>query len=442
MKKKTSTADKKLLVLQKELSERIFHFTSFIDISLGDGSAKAGNKLLESIQNSPIDIWGDLKNINLSRYHVGRALPFFYEYAYHARCIEGIDWVDWDLDYIDAIFREFLEITDTYGIVSAGNGDPGWGMLKTMAQDIYRKSPLWEMMELCDARHRLDFDDEILIDEIVILSGMNEKSVKNALNLEGENKLISEDGVWVKSTEALRWLQSRKTGFIKTTFVSFETDRLPEKLSYMEISPFIKSRVEKFYGDACEEFRFDQAAKLLNYTRDQLWGITEDVEKISVKDTHRIANVIKVDPAWFTEQVFSALFPEQMELILYKNRIEYKYLPDSQEQAHIDIVLTEKGIKNGYIDIPEKFSDFFPKDSFADRSKDEQGKLIELRFGKEVRNTDMCVKSSITISPRARFGSYLNKVVNAKPGDKIRFIRIEERIYELKFLSSINEPIS
>jgi len=436
MKKTPLTVDKYFLKLQKELSERILHFATFIDASLGDGFGKTGNKLLNSIQNNPIDTWDDSEKVNLSSYRVGRAFPFFYEYAYHARCTEGIDWSDWDVDNIDATFREFLEVTDTFAVVSAGNGDPDWGLMKTVTQDIYRKSPLWEMMDLCDARHSIDFDDEILIDEIVILANMNEKSVKNALNIEGENQLISEDGVWVKNTEALRWLQSRKMGFIRTTFISFDKDKLPEMLNYMEISPFIKSRLEKFYDDSCENFRFDQAAKLLNYTRDQLWGITEDVEKIPVKDTHHIAKVIKVDPVWFTEQVFTALFPEQMEFILYKNSIEYEKFTDQQEQPHIDIVLTEKGIKNGYIDIPEKLSNFFPKDAFGDRSKDKQGNPIELRFGTEVRNTDMRVKSSITISPRARFGSYLNKTVNAKPGDKIQLVRVDKRIYELKFISN------
>lgn len=424
------TVDKDFLKLKKELAERILHFASFIDASLGDGMGKIGNDLLTLIENRPIDTWSDPEKLNISNYRVGQAFPFLYEYAYHARCVEGIDWDDFHIDNIDATFREFLEVTDTFAVVSAGNSDPDWGTMKTVTQDIWRKSPLWEMMELCDARHSIDFDDEVLINDIVILSGMNEKSVKNALNLEGENQLVSKDGQWIKKDEALRWLRSRKTGFKETSFVSFGEDLVPDRLSYMEIAPFIKSRLEKFYDADCQDFRFDQAAKLLDYNRDQLWAITENVEKIPVKDTHRIAKVIKVDPVWFTEQVFAALFPEQMEMILFKNIIEYEHITDQKEQPQIEITLTEKGIKNGYIDIPAKFSDFFPEDSFADRAQDKKGKPVELRLGSEVRNSDIREKSSVTISPRARFGAYF-KSANAKPGDKIRMIKLDERIFEL-----------
>ena len=49
---------------------------------------------------------------------------------------------------------------------------------------------------------------------------------------------------------------------------------------------------------------------------------------------------------------------------------------------------------------------------------------IELRFGNEIRDTDTRIKSSISISPRARFGGYFNEVINAKPGDMLRIIKV------------------
>jgi len=427
--------------LQYELAERIIHLSAFIDTCFGFGNGQYGKRLIEPIDEKEVYLYGaDFDRgcpIDLTKYRIGRNLPFFYEYVYHARCVQGIDWDDWDIDSSDALFREFLQLTDLYAITSStGNAFPEWGIANSiMNGEEWRKSGLWEMMDLCDARHRLDFDEEVGISDIALLSGMNEKSVSNALRAEGENRLHSKDDETIESKEALRWLRSRKSGFKKTTFVSFDQEDLPESLGYMEIAPFINSRLVKFYGSTCENFYLDSAAKLLNYSREQITDITENVEKLPIKDIKKIAEIMKVDPAWFTEQVFSALFPEQMEMILYKKVIEYEVIQENQEKPFIEVTLTEKGIKNGYIDIPQKLSEFFPADSFYDRSKDKPGKAIELRLGTEVRNTDMRVKSSITISPKARFGSYLNKVVKAKAGNKIHFIKIDERVFELKFIS-------
>ncbi len=107
---------------------------------------------------------------------------------------------------------------------------------------------------------------------------------------------------------------------------------------------------------------------------------------------------------------------------------------DEQEKPFIEVNLTEKVIKNGNTDIPEKLSKFFPPDFFGDRAADKQGNSIELLFGSEVRNTDIRVKSSVTISPRARFGGYFNKVINAKPGDTLRIIKVDDRIFEIKHI--------
>jgi hypothetical protein len=263
---------------------------------------------------------------------------------------------------------------------------------------------------------------------------MNEKSVRNALRDEGENKLHSLDGENIESAEALRWMRGRKSGFRETTFISFDKDKLPENLRYMEIAPFIRERLEKFSDRNVGSFLYADAAESLGYSCEQIWSIIDNVDNLPIKDTHRIAKVIKVDPVWFTNQVFSALFPEQMEMILFKKEIEYEDFLDEQERPYIEVNLTDKGIKNGYIDIPEKLSKFFPKDCFGDRATDKQGNPIELRFGSEVRNTDIRVKSSITISPRARFGGYFNKVINAKPGDTLRIIKIDDRIFEIKHI--------
>lgn len=422
--------------LQIELADRILHLVAFIDSALGIGDSSLGSRLLESVGDSGVNVyWEESESIDINKYRIGRVLPFFYNYAYHARCIQGVEWDDWGGDNLDQIFREFLEITDTYGVVTSTGNFASWGAIKTSmrGESIWRSSPLWEMMNICDARHSLDFEQKITIADIALLANMNEKSVRNALSIESDSKLHSEDGETVKNSEALRWLLDRKSGFRETTFVSFDGEQLPESLGYMEIAPFIRSRLEKLY-ETKEISWVEKSEKLLGYTRDQIFSIINDIEKLPIKDTQRIAKVIKVDPVWFTEQVFSALFPQQMELILYKKQIDYTKVADQQDNPFIEVPLTEKGIKNGYIDIPEKFSDFFPKDCFCDRTTGKQGESIELRFGSEVRSTDMIIKSSITISPRARFGGYFNKSIMAKPDDILKITRIYDRIFELKHI--------
>jgi hypothetical protein len=435
---KRSDVDSQLKKLERELAERIVHLAAFLDFSFGGDRRGYGLQLIEARDKSGFDLGGDdFDLVDLTKYRIGRALAFFYDYAYHARCVQGIEWDDWKVDHIDQVFREFLEITDTFGVVTSTGNDPTWGTMIFGSGEVkWRKSPLWEMMELCDARQKLDFEKQVSVIDIALLANMNEKSVRNALRAEGENQLVSEDGENIDSAEALRWLRGRKSGFRETTFVSFDQEELPETLRYIEISPFITARLQKYSDQSVGDFLYADAAQQLGYSREQLWAILDNIENLPIKDVQRIAKVIKVDPAWFTEQVFAALYPEQMELILYKKEITYEVIKDEQEKPYIEVTLTEKGIKNGYIDIPEKFSDFFPKDCFGDRSRDKQGKSIELRLGTEVRKSDMRVKSSITISPRARFGGYFNKVIQAKPGDLLRIIRIEERIFELKYISA------
>ena len=432
--------ENKLKELERELAERILHLAAFLDNCFDNGNGgEFGNNIVKYIDGNTFHLYDEkYDQIDLSKYRIGRSLPYYYDYAYHARCIGGGDSELFDgFDGDKYVFKEFLELTDTFGIVTSTGNDSKWGLMKYLfGEEKWRNSGLWDLNNLLDARRNLDFGDNVSIADIVLLTNMNEKSVRNALRDEGENKLHSPNGEQIESTEALRWMRGRKSGFRETSFIAFDKDVLPTSLRYIDIAPFIQARLEKFYADSSEKFRYDKAANLLGYSHDQLCAIAENIDKIPIGDTHRIAKVIQVDPAWFTEQVFTALYPEQMELILYKKTINFEVITDEKENPYIEVNLTEKGIKNGYIDIPEKSSGFFPKDSFAERATGTLGNLIELRFGNEVRNTDMRVKSSITISPRARFGGYFNKVINAKPGDTLRIIKVDDRVFEIKHIQS------
>lgn len=419
--------------LERELAERLVQLATFLGETLG---TEMDLPLIKS--REPVDkpIWAKPEDIDLSQYRIGRDLPYFFNYAFNARCIEGRgNFEDWGTDYDSRqLFEEFLELTDTEGVKTSAALDVYWGLSRTMEATGKKlkkiESGLWGMLKLCDARYRLDFLKNVTIADIALLANMNERSVMNALRLEGENRLHSVDGEAVKSEEALRWLRGRKSGFRETTFISFKDETVPPNLSFIELAPFIRNRLEKHYGD-----QYWAHADELGYTPEQLNGILENIEALPLKDTQRIARMLKVDPVWFTEQVFTALFPEQMELIMHKSSIEYEDINiDLEDKPFIEITLSEKGIKNGYIDIPKKYASFFPKDCFGDRAKDRQGKPIEIRFGSEVRNTDIRVKSSITISPRARFGGYFNNILHAKAGDTLKIYKEEEeRVFEIKY---------
>jgi hypothetical protein len=432
--------DNKLKELERELAERIIHLAAFLDNCFGNGNgSEFGNNIVKYIDGKIFHLYDEeYDQIDLSKYRIGRCLPYYYDYAFHARCIGGADSEFFDgFDGDEYVFKEFLELTDTFGIVTSVSNDAKWGLMKYHSgKEEWRKSGLWDVSDLFNARRRLDFGDSVTIADIVLLTNMNDKSVRNALRDEGENKLQSFNGEQIESTEALRWMRGRKSGFRETTFIAFDKDELPENLRYIEIAPFIKERLEKFCDHDVGSFRYGDAANRLGYSDEQMWSILDNVDNLPIKDTHRIAKVIKVDPVWFTEQVFTALFPEQMELILYKKEIVYEVNTNEQEKPCIEINLTEKGVKNGYIDIPAIFSEFFPPNCFSDRATGNQGIPIELRFGSEVRSTDMRVKSSITISPRARFGGYFNKVLQAKPRDTLRIIKVDDRIFEIKHIPS------
>ena len=101
---------------------------------------------------------------------------------------------------------------------------------------------------------------------------------------------------------------------------------------------------------------------------------------------------------------------------------------------HIDIKLIESSIRYGRIYFSSTDCDFFPKDSFGDREGDAgEGKPVEFIAGGETYDTDIRVSSSIRLSPRKSFASFL-KLVCAVKGATLRITRISERQYTVDYL--------
>lgn len=414
--------------LELELAARLLCLGAFLNASLGDTAGNSpGNRCLDL----PGDEYGrpwdtDVTEIDVRRYRVGRLLSYLYAYAYEGvrGPIEGCDLVsdrlDWNDEYGDReIFSSFLNVTDTE-VVTNIDGD------KTI---LGPQSGLWDMTRRAMARFALDSGETVSIEQIALLANMNERSVRNALRAEGDGRLESPNGEDVSHEEALRWLRSRRSGFRETVDAARGSDDLPRRLGYAEIGPFIGSRVRKFFPDREEnEYLGDlEAARTIGWTQKRLRAVTEDAGNIRPQDCNDLAKLTRVDPAWLTEQIMYALFPEQMNTVLKRQAV-------NQEVAvpFIEVALTEPQIRNGYLDIPQEHIDFFPADSIGFRPSDSAGKSVEFRYAGISRETDIRQKSALTLSPRIRFESYFKKTLGARPGDAIRIKKVSDRIYELE----------
>lgn len=409
--------------LQEALAARILSLGAFLNISLGDTEGNfPGNRALGLDTNKYGAPWEtELSDINVNKYGVGRMLPFLYDYAYHGkRGADGtLSWDDWGSDYDDReVFGYFLDLTEGDGVF----------MIDASLSDIMATAQFRDMLSRADARQLLDSGEQLTISDIALLAGMNEKSVSNALHAQGEHGLASTDGEHVENNEALRWLLSRRGGFKETTITSFSADSHPDGLTYAEISPFIQDRLKRLYPDGDEDPRLrGKAAKALGWPLERVYAVTQEVGNIRPQDCEALAKVLRVDVAWFTEQVMCALFPKQMARVMFRREFEVE---SSEESPFIEVVLKEKGIRNGYLDIPSDQSGFFPEDCFGGRGSEDKGKELELRYGGTSRMTDIRRKSSLTISPRIRFVNYFNTIA-AKPGDVMRIARVDDGIYEL-----------
>ena len=410
---------------QLELAERILQFGFFIDLCFGDFVGnKPGHRALGIEGNDEIIYSVSPEELDTCKYRIGRILPFLYDYAYNARMAEGaIDWSEWNIEADERyMFGAFVEMTDVENVqcISAEYGYATRGLLP-------------RMLALADARHNLDAGEDLSLHEIALLADMNERSVRNALRIEGENGLHSEDGEKVSAHEALRWLRGRRAGFKETTITVFDSESLPEALTAAELPVFINHRLARLYpphdtdtDDCC--LPVEKAARVIGWPASRVMAVTHDANNIRPHDCTDLAKALRVDPAWFTEQVMCALFPKQMALITYRKQIGD--FEADETHSFIEVPLTENGIKHGYLDIPASLSEFFPADCFGGRGRDERGAEIEIRYGGKSRRTDMRIKSSITISPRARFVSYFSSV-GAKADDIIRIGKIDERTFEL-----------
>ena len=236
-------------------------------------------------------------NLDVHQFPIGQDIPVYYEYAFEARMPRGCDIANWGNEEGLKILEKFIAVpVEGSGFLASG--------------------PIYDMIQLLKARRALDNGDRLSIKQISLLARMTEKSVCNALHANGSNRLkgaSTNKSDTVEHYEALDWLKGRRS-FRPTTFPEFD-EQQPESLSHAEIGKYIKTRLHQLYGD---DDYFEIAAKQLGWENEEsqqlLHNIFKSAAYVRPADCEPLASLIKVDAAWFTEQVMRALFPRQMEL--------------------------------------------------------------------------------------------------------------------------------
>ena len=382
-----------------------------------------------------------VSKINVRATHIGKMLPVFERYAYEGVVSAGYSLRD--LDESDSgsaleLLRDMLNLL--------GNDDPYFDLCLDAAEMFlpYRiqRGKLKEMANRVDARNSLDTESSLTVSDLALLANMNERSVRNAIAA-GELS-VGEQG-YVSHEVAVRWLQGRR-GFKATEFLIFPQDlgELPDSLNAVEIPKFVKTRLRELWTPK-DGIRPDDgwagmsehpdwivaASNACSLSMDRLQEMTRLPLSIKPQECEELAQLMRVDKVWLTYQLMAALFPDQIDMLMNPAAWSAKATTTPADATSLTIVLTDKMIAHGYLDLPMSAKGFFPEDSFGDKPGNEVGGTVNFVYGSHRAASDIRVKSSKTISPRKRFTAWLNTELAARPGDRIRFEKAGPRDYLL-----------
>jgi hypothetical protein len=372
---------------------------------------------------------------------IGRMLPVWVRYAY-----EGVVSAGYGDNAMDTHAGGSLEhLRDMLHLLRAD--DPYFEMCLSAAQsdlpDEFEFGGLADVSERVTARHDLDTEASLDAAQLALLANMNERSVRNAMLAGGDLKADANGNV--DNTEAKRWLQGRR-GFVATTRREFPSDamQLPDALDSVEIPTFIDRRLRALWREG--------GAETLSQTDERFPGWVVQASRnsglapervlagcllpldVRPQDCEAWAKALRVERVWFTHQVMSALFPEQVDMLLNPSAWQAPQSHGYASALGVTVTLTTAMLLHGYIDMPASASAMFPADSMGTRHEDETGAPVLFLYGPHRAETDIRVKSSKTISPRKRFGVWLNDELNARKGDRIRIEKTGEREYTLSHI--------
>ena len=180
-------------------------------------------------------------------------------------------------------------------------------------------APSGTLLTLCEhtrVRLHLDMGQGLPVQDIALLAGMGERSVRNMLTFPDEiQRLKADKNGWVDNSEARRWL-SNKRGFVPTVFtnVSYTPGEHPDALSsWLELGRYLDERwhgLGKTLDGVLEELDW------VGTHADLLKALPAEPHLIDPKDCEDIAKTLLVSPSWFTTQVLRLKYPRQMELLM------------------------------------------------------------------------------------------------------------------------------
>lgn len=399
----------------------------------------AGQRMLNS--GDDVQRAADIKHVEVKGTLLGKMLPVWFNYAY-----EGVKSAGFDPEHLDEPNGPYKRLNGMLGLLRTDDGYFEHCLIKAGADlPEMAKGRLADLAKRLDARSSLDRGDRLTLEGVALLAGMNERSVRNAISADGEGKLIIGENGFVTNEEATRWLVGRR-GFRPTEKRELPKDlqSLPDALLDVEIPVFVRSRLKALWaspgpdtGDLHDHWKY-RAAKQANVPLDRIEAAMQLPLSIRPEECAGLAKILKVDVVWFTHQVMTALFPDQMDMLLNPGAWR---APDSvgigqPAPRSVTVELTAAMIEHGYLDLPASSRTLFPEDCFGSRKKGDEGGQVELIYGLHHAMTDIRIKSAKTISPRRRLTAWLKTELACKPGDRIRLDKTEDRVFKLTHLVS------
>ena len=405
---------------------------------------EAGSRLLGT---APGTVVVSIAELPLDDTILGARLPAWYRYA-----VDGVASAGFRPHQLLTSDSDFERLKDLLGVINFRN--PYFEEFMGVIASEVSLEHLARMVRLAEARAHLDEGHSLTVDELSLLADMNERSVRNATSAEGESRLAVDERGVATNEEARRWLAKRR-GFKPTQIRELRAaEEVPDDLLGEEIPTFVRRRLRSLWLDGTdipEDATWRAAAaKEAGMSRERLDTVTKLPMTIVPQECGGLARAMRVDKRWFTLQVMTALYPEEVTLLLEREHSAPAKSAERDVDLHavmgapaadgtadsIRVTLTETMLRHGYVDIPMSARSMFPDDAFGTRQAGDEGAKVELVYGGRREMTDIRQKSWQTLSPRKRFTAWLNTELGAKPGDGIDIRQTGPRQYTLTYVAA------
>ena len=389
----------------------------------------AGMKMLGITQQQ----WFDDHSaaIDVGSTEIGRMLPVWYRYAYQNTMSAGYDLRSVDLHDDGPMER----LRDMIGLLDHEDGYFIDCLTAAQSDDVV-PGGLANLVKHVSARSELDSGGDLSLSDLAILAKMSERSVRNAMVAGGE--LSANERGEIPNAMAKSWLSGRR-GFVATVFkgpAAVSTAEVPDVLEKVELPPFIAARLRSLWNDGEARTWVARAARESGLSAARIEAVIQLPFDIQPSEVPALAKALQVDPVWLNHQVMSALYPEQVDMLLNPRAwstpevIEKAAAPEA-----VTVTLTAGMLTHGYIDLPASAAAMFPSNAFGGRGEGDAAAEVTLIYGPHRTHTDIRSKSSKTISPRKRFSAWLNTELGARVGDRIRIAKTGEREYTLSHVA-------